>query len=216
MSILLAKKIYFDIFNLENNLKNKQQIIQDYQELFDEYILNYKDENQSFAAVFNELDDLNKKVIKKEFDKTISDIEEKINSTNTDEILNQETSIIHLDSIIKNYRDIVKLTHPDKTLNLPLDIQVKYTEHYKNATNYYDNNDLYNLMLINKLLGNNPFNITFIEEDINNLKNKKITLEKDIENIQESFIWNFMNINDEKELNTFISNHFKNMLEKMK
>ena len=223
MSIVLAKKLYFDIYNLENDLKNKQQTIREYQELFEEYIMRYKEENKSFADTYNEIESLNKQVIEKEFVRTINDIDVKLNIDNTTKTDTEKPidsdktkSKSHLESITKNYRDIVKKTHPDMTAGLDEKTQELYGDFYKKATLFYDNNELYGLMLINKILGNNPFNINFVDADIDNLKEKKNKIECEITEVQNTFIWNFMNIEDESALNEFIANHFKNMLNKMK
>ena len=223
MSIVLAKKLYFDIYNLENDLKNKQQTIREYQELFEEYIMRYKEENKSFADTYNEIESLNKQVIEKEFVRTINDIDVKLNIDNTTKTDTEKhidsdktKSKSHLESITKNYRDIVKKTHPDMTAVLDEKTQELYGDFYKKATLFYDNNELYGLMLINKILGNNPFNINFVDADIDNLKEKKSKIESEITEVQNTFIWNFMNIEDEIALNEFIANHFKNMLNKMK
>jgi len=223
---MLAKKLYFDIYNLENDLKNKEQIVHEYQALFDEYILSYKKQNKDFANTYNEIDDLNKKFVQKEFDKTIKDIEVQLkNTTHAEPIIESEYRYKNkvqkdesklLPSVVKNYREIVKITHPDMTLHLESIKQTEYTQLYHKATNYYNDNQLYGLLLLNKQLGNNPFNTSFTEADIDNLKNKKDTIESKVKDIQESFIWNFMQINDEKELNDFIAKHFKNMLNKMR
>jgi hypothetical protein len=223
MSIVLAKKLYFDIYNLENDLKNKQQTIREYQELFEEYIMRYKEENKSFADTYNEIESLNKQVIEKEFARTINDIDVKLNNDNTTTTDDKKPvdsdktkSKSHPESITKNYRDIVKKTHPDMTSGLDEKTHELYGDFYKKATLFYDNNELYGLMLINKILGNNPFNINFVDTDIDNLKEKKNKIESEITEVQNTFIWNFMNIEDEIALNEFIANHFKNMLNKMK
>ncbi len=228
---ILVKKLYFDIYNLENDLKNKEQMIREYQALFDEYILNYKEENSAFATTYNEIDELNKKIVQREFDKTIHDIEETLKNTarnttqtgatddnidNGEPITGKDNANTRLEAVTKNYRDIVKITHPDKTINLDEKTQKEYESYYKKATVFYDKNDLYSLMLLNKIIGNNPFNMNFGDGDVDNLKTKKEKIEHDVQEIQKTFIWKFMSIEDEKELNAFISDHFKKLLKKMK
>jgi hypothetical protein len=239
---VLVKKLYFDIYNLENDLKNKEQMVRDYQVLFDEYILNYKEQNSNFATTYNEIDQLNKKIVQKEFEKTINDIEQTLKNTarstisdahnasneidngepitgadgESAPITGKQNQNTKLESVTKNYRDIVKITHPDKTANLDEKTQQEYENHYRKATSFYDDNDLYSLMLINKLIGNNPFNMSFTDSDADNLKTKKEKIQYDIQEIQRTFIWRFMSIEKEDELNRFISDHFKKLLKKMK
>lgn len=219
---ILAKKIYFDIYNLENDLKSKELIVQEYQELFDEYIMNYREDNKTFANTYNEIDELNSKFVQKEFDKTKTDIDARLKDTSHAQPTLKDKSTDEsklLPSVVRNYREVVKLTHPDVTVQShPFDVekQQEYTQLYLKATNYYNDNQLYGLMLINKMVGNNPFSHPFTEADIENLKNKKDDIESKVNDIKDSFIWNFMQIDDETKLNDFISNHFKNMLNKMR
>ena len=203
MSVLI-KKLYFDLFNLNNDLKNKNEIIKEYQILFDEYILSYKEDNKEFADIYNDIEQLNNNVL--------NDLI--INQTN-DNCLND---IIPDDEknksaiILKLYRNIVKITHPDKTIDLDLATQIKYVEYYRNATYFYNQNNLYELMYINKLLNYNPFIFEYISTDIDNLTAYKLILSNKIKDIETSFIWNFMHIDNEIELNNFIINHFKSLL----
>lgn len=191
---ILVKKIYFDLFNLSNELKNKNDVIKEYQNIFNDYILLYKEQNKSFATIYNQIEQFNE-IILTDYNNT---------SLNNKEYKSE--------LLLKLYRNIVKLTHPDKTKNLPVNIQEQYIIYYRNATLYYNDNNLYELMYINKMLNYNPFILTYTTTDIEQLKKYKDILINKIKDIETSFIWNFMHIDNETELNNFINQHFKSLL----
>lgn len=212
---ILVKKLYFDIYNLEMQLENKKQIVREYQGLFDEYILNYKETDETFSRVYNEFEELNNKKVQKDFDR-INSIE--IPLIEDKDIDDDETRTLnkHSVSIIKSYRDIVKITHPDKTLHLDDTIRLQYEDYYKRATDSYDDNDLYGLLHIAQLLSIGLLNRDFTELDIDSLRETKKKFGDKLTDIDGTFIWKFMNIDNELILDEFISIHFMNILNRLK
>jgi len=114
-------------------------------------------------------------------------------------------SISHNDKVKlkKIYREIVKLTHPDKVNDVELN------ELYTLATIAYDEYDLFDLYFIAKDLKIH-FKLTLEEGRI---LNDLIQVKKDeITKIERSFIWLWMSSPNQEEkdrlVNSFISSHY--------
>ena len=108
--------------------------------------------------------------------------------------------------IKKIYRDIVKLTHPDKVDSELL------KSYYVDATKAYDDNDLLELFVIS---GKLQINVDLSNDDIellNNLINIKKT---EIKKIEYSYIWLWINAKTDEQkqiiINSFIE-HCKKTL----
>ena len=124
--------------------------------------------------------------------KEIKKIEPKIN---IDEIDNN-TKV----KLKKIYREIVKLTHPDKVNSEEL------IELYIQAKDAYESFDLFELYFIGKTLKLN-FKLTLEETKV---LNELIELKKnEIKTLESSFVWLWLNTNDEIEKNIIVYRFLK-------
>ena len=100
----------------------------------------------------------------------------------------------------KIYREIVKLTHPDKTNSEEM------VEIYRNATMAADNHNILDLFQICVEL-NIPIELDMGDVDVLNflIKNKKDGLKK----IESSFIWLWLNAKTEEEKNKLVETFIK-------
>jgi len=102
----------------------------------------------------------------------------------------------------KVYRDIVKLTHPDRVEDKELN------DIYLSATMAYDQYDLFELYFIANSLKIN-FKLTLDEARI---LNELIEIKKeDITKLENSFVWLWINSSDESKMdvvNSFIKTHY--------
>lgn len=103
----------------------------------------------------------------------------------------------------KIYREIVKLTHPDKVSDEDLN------NLYQESTIAYETNDLFELYFIAKSLKIH-FKLTLGETKI---LNELIAFKKqEIQTIEKSFVWRWINANNEKEqlniIASFIKTHY--------
>lgn len=119
------------------------------------------------------------------------DIEE-----NEEEIKNKK----HLSQIKKLYREIVKLTHPDKIKNS------KLNELYLKATKYYDDGNKIGIYAVCNEL-EIPYeisddDISLIYDQITNYKNK-------ISFIESTYTWKWYNCEDEAQKNQILLNYIK-------
>lgn len=119
-----------------------------------------------------------------------------------DSELNENTK----SKIKKIYREIVKLTHPDKVDSELL------KSYYVDATKAYDNNDLLELFVI---CGKLQINVDLSNDDIE-LLNNLINIKKgEIKKIEDSYIWLWINAKTDEQkqliINSFIE-HCKKTL----
>jgi hypothetical protein len=154
---------------------------------------------QEFLKIINEkLNEIDDNLLKSPESKEInkpSKTEPKINANEID----NNTKV----KLKKIYREIVKLTHPDKVINEELN------ELYLDAKYAYESYDLFELYFIAKKLDIN-FKLTIYETNILNdlIEVKK----KEIKRLESSFVWlwiNAKNIDDKNDLvKLFISTHY--------
>jgi hypothetical protein len=107
--------------------------------------------------------------------------------------------------IKKIYRNIVKLTHPDKTESEELN------ELYMEATEAYEAYNIFELCFISKKLN---IKVKLSLEETKTLKELLDSKKDEIKKIESSFIWLWLtasNENDKNELvDRFIEKHYKN------
>jgi hypothetical protein len=100
----------------------------------------------------------------------------------------------------KIYRDIVKLTHPDKSSNIELN------KIYLSATEFYESGNLDELYLISLSIGLKVPETLHIKS----ILNKKITdLEEKINFLKTTFTWKWFNSKSEKEKNFIVEQFTK-------
>jgi hypothetical protein len=102
--------------------------------------------------------------------------------------------------IKKIYREIVKLTHPDRVKKKNLnDLYIK-------ATEYYDNNNKIGLYKICTELG---IEFQLIDEDENYINQKITELRQKINFIESTFTWKWFNSQNDEEKNQILMNYIK-------
>lgn len=133
---------------------------------------------------------------RKKINKPISDVKEK-DSVNMCEnaIKPENVSESTKNKVKKIYREIVKLTHPDKTNSEEM------IEVYRNATNAANNYNIIDLFQICIQLG---IHIELDTEDVDVLNFLIKTKKDDIIKIESSFIWLWINAKDDNEKNNII------------
>jgi len=100
----------------------------------------------------------------------------------------------------KLYREIVKLTHPDKVNNK------KFNDLYLKATEYYDNNDKIGIY---KICSELNIEYYFEEEDQYFINEKIESLKKRIIFLESTFTWKWYNTEDECEKNQILMDYIK-------
>lgn len=100
----------------------------------------------------------------------------------------------------KLYREIVKLTHPDKVK------KKKLNELYLEATMYYDNNDKIGIY---KVCSELDIEYDFEEEDEDYINHKIQSLKKRIGFLESTFTWKWYRTENESDKNQILMNYIK-------
>lgn len=144
-----------------------------------------------------EIKDIYDKRITENIEKTINDLKSKeVKETNSEEVIeesdnsdNFEPSIDKSVEVKKVYREIVKLTHPDKIKDK------KLNDFYIKSTDLYNNNDKIGLYKICDELG---IIYEIDENDTEVIEDKINTLKRKINFLESTFTWKWFNTKDEK------------------
>jgi hypothetical protein len=197
LSSLEIKRLIQQYALLKTEEEYKNELITENKPIFLEKVSELKKE------MFPEKEKINEeqKEEKKEETKQEENKEKGKTEENNEENKEEESDVLtkkdddHLSASTKSkikrmYRDIVKITHPDRdTSNKYLDLHIK-------ATNAFEENNLFELCEICNELG---INFEIDSEDIEALS--KIVQEKNNKNriMEGSFIWLWINAKDEKD-----------------
>jgi hypothetical protein len=197
---LQLKKLLKELDFIETDYEYMSEVVSDADSDFMNSINKMLSKNKELKEIYD-------RKVSDKIDKTINDIDsepiddsfvdnENYENTNKDDIGDNDIDDdFKFDKeeispdVKKIYRDIVKLTHPDKVKN------EKLNEFYIKSTDLYNNNDKIGLYKICDELGisydidENDADI--IEDKINNLKRK-------INFLESTFTWKWFNTRDEK------------------
>jgi hypothetical protein len=100
----------------------------------------------------------------------------------------------------KLYREIVKITHPDKTKDVDLN------KIYIEATDYYDEN---NIIGIYKICNDLNIDYEMDENDHSMIKNRISQLKEKIKFLEATFTWNWYNAENDEIKNQILMNYIK-------
>ena len=177
-------------------LKELDFIETDYEyrsEIVSEADSEFMDSINQFLSKNPELKDLYDKKVTDRIEKTINNIK---NNEQQEELINEEQSkeddvMINEKSpeVKKVYREIVKLTHPDKIKDKRLN------DYYIKSTDLYNDNDKIGLYKICDELG---IEYQIDENDTEIIEDKINTLKRKINFLESTFTWKWFNTKDEK------------------
>lgn len=177
-------------------LKELDFIETDYEyrsEIVSEADSEFMDSINQFLSKNPELKDLYDKKVTNRIEKTIKNIK---NNEEQEEFINEEQSkeddvMINDKSpdVKKVYREIVKLTHPDKIKDKRLN------NYYIKSTDLYNDNDKIGLYKICDELG---IEYQIDENDTEIIEDKINTLKRKINFLESTFTWKWFNTKDEK------------------
>lgn len=193
---LEIKKLIKELDYIESDFEYKSEIIVENDSKFMMEVSSFLDRNKELKDIFDKkvndrVEDIIKKsqesenkdiIVFEKSDETIEDESEVITDDNQEIEDIEENNIVDIKSskIKKLYREIVKLTHPDRVNNQELnDLYIK-------STNMYDNNDLASIYAIC-----NELNIEYEidEDDADNITMKIKTLKDRIVFVESTFTW---------------------------
>jgi hypothetical protein len=210
LKILQLKKLLKELDFIESDFDYRSEIISDADREFIDCINNFLSENPELKEVYEKkVEESIEKSIKKFEETDILVIEEEETTTDTEGVdtdtegVETEEEIkekINNKEIKKIYREIVKLTHPDRVKKKNLnDLYIK-------ATEYYDNNNKIGLYKICTELG---IEFQLIDEDENYINQKITELRQKINFIESTFTWKWFNSQNDEEKNQILMNYIK-------
>lgn len=207
LKILQLKKLLKELDFIESDFDYRSEIVSDADREFINCINNFLSENPELKEVYDKkVEESIERSIKKFEETDIFDqvIEpEESEEKKTDEIL-EETEIIkekiNNKEIKKIYREIVKLTHPDRVKKKHLN------EIYIKATDYYEKNNKIGLY---KICTELDIEFELIDEDENYINQKITELRQKINFIESTFTWKWFNSQSDEEKNQILMNYIK-------
>ena len=196
---LEVKRLIKELDFLSSDFEYKNELVFEADNSFIKNVNEFLDDNPEVKKIFD-------RKINERLDKIIMNKVEKENIVDEDNIIVDEVEDITIkkdDKIKKIYREIAKITHPDKIDNKKLnDIYIK-------ASNHYDNNDVIQIYSICDELGIeydiNDDDTDLIMRNINNIKQK-------IQFIESTTTWLWYNTEDSGLKNEIILNYIRSQI----
>jgi len=199
---LEVKKLLKELEFIESDFEYRNEIISEADSNFINSINEFLQNHPELKEIY---DNKVTEKINQTIEKTQKEIDEKLIEDELYDKVEEDSSTDkkedqNISKIKKLYREIVKLTHPDK-------VKIKkLNDLYLKSTEYYDNRDLIGIYAVCNEL-NIPYEITdddikIILEQINSFKNK-------INFLESTYTWKWFNCVDELEKNQILINYIK-------
>lgn len=196
---LEVKRLIKELDFLSSDFDYKNELVSEADTSFIKNVNEFLDDNPEVKKIFD-------RKINERLDKIIMNKVEKENLIDENNLIVNEVEDIIIkkdDKIKKIYREIAKMTHPDKIDNKKLnDIYIK-------ASNHYDNNDVIQIYSICDELGIeydiNDDDTELIINNINNIKQK-------IQFIESTTTWKWYNTEDDGLKNEIILNYIRSQI----
>jgi hypothetical protein len=198
---LEVKKLIKELDFLSSDFEYKNELVFEADNSFIKNVNEFLDDNPEVKKIFD-------RKINERLDKIIINKVEKEKIIEEENIIEEEAEIEEItikkdDKIKKIYREIAKITHPDKIDNKKLnDIYIK-------ASNHYNNNDVIQIYSICDELGIeydiNEDDTDLIINNINNIKQK-------IQFIESTTTWKWYYTEDDGLKNEIILNYIRTQI----
>ena len=185
LQFLQTKKLFKELEYMESDFEYRNEIISEADSDFISKVNNFLEEHPSLKEIYDEKIDTHIQ------QSILRNTEEVIELFEEEEEIEEEIFVeTKLPKVKKLYREIVKLTHPDKV------DQKSLNDLYLTATKYYDNNDKIGLYKVCTEL-----DIDYdLDDDDNQIIESKIDdLKRRIEFLESTFTWQWINTDGEKE-----------------
>lgn len=203
------KKLFKELEFIESDFEYRNEIISEADSQFINSINQFLENHPELKEIYDNkvTEKINQSIKKKEEseeknDDSISDDTENSEDESEDiEKVEEETKDRKSVSEIKRlYREIVKLTHPDKVKNK------KLNEMYLKATKYYDDNNKIGIYAVCNELSI-QYEIT--TEDIQLIYDEIKRLQQKINFLESTYTWKWYNCEDEEQKSQILLNYIK-------
>ena len=199
LQYLQTKKLFKELEYMESDFEYRNEIISEADSEFITEVNNFLEHHPELKEIYDEKIDNH---IQQSILRNTEEVIELFESEIEEEIIPYEDP--KLPKVKKLYREIVKLTHPDKVDKKSLN------DLYLSATKYYDNNDKIGIYKICTEL-----DIDYdLDDDDNQIIESKIEdLKRRIEFLESTFTWQWINTNDDKEKTEMLINYIRMRLQ---
>jgi hypothetical protein len=194
LQFLQTKKLFKELEYMESDFEYRNEIISEADSEFITQVNNFLEEHPQLKEIYDEkIDNHIQQSILRNTEEVIELFEEKV----IEQEIFQE---VKLPKVKKLYREIVKLTHPDKVSMKTLN------DLYLLATKYYDNNDKIGIY---KVCTELEIDYDLDDEDNQIIESKIEYLKRRIQFLESTFTWQWINTNGDKEKNEMLLNFIK-------
>lgn len=184
LQFLQTKKLFKELEYMESDFEYRSEIISEADSEFISKVNNFLEEHPKLKEIYDDKIDTH-------IQKNILKNTEEVIELFQEEVIEQEIfEEVKLPKVKKLYREIVKLTHPDKV------DQKSLNDLYLTATKYYDNNDKIGLY---KVCTELDIDYDLDDEDNQIIESKIDDLKRRIEFLESTFTWQWINTDGEKE-----------------
>lgn len=185
LQFLQNKKLFKELEYMESDFEYRNEIISEADSDFISQVNIFLDQHPDLKKIYDEKIDNH---IQQNIIKNTEDVIELFNDGETiEEIVYEQAK---LPKVKKLYREIVKLTHPDKVDKKSLN------DLYLSATKYYDNNDQIGIY---KVCSELDIDYELEEEDNYIIESKIEDLKRKIKFLESTFTWQWINTKEDKE-----------------
>jgi hypothetical protein len=180
---------------MESDFEYRNEIISEADSDFITQVNNFLEEHPQLKEIYDEKIDNH---IQQSILRNTEEVIELFESEVEEEIITYEDP--KLPKVKKLYREIVKLTHPDK-------VSIKsLNDLYLSATKYYDNNDKIGIY---KVCTELEIDYDLDDDDNQIIESKIEDLKRRIQFLESTFTWQWINTNGEKEKTEMLLNFIK-------
>ena len=196
LQYLQTKKLFKELEYMESDFEYRNEIISEADSEFITEVNNFLDNHPELKEIYDEkIDNHIQKSILRNTEEVIELFE--IEPIEEETITYEDPK---LPKVKKLYREIVKLTHPDKVDKKSLN------DLYLSATKYYDNNDKIGIY---KICTELDIDYDLDDEDNQIIESKIEDLKRRIQFLESTFTWQWINTNGDKEKTEMLLNYIK-------
>lgn len=197
LQFLQTKKLFKELEYIESDFEYRNEIISEADSEFISQVNNFLEHHPELKEIYDE------KIDNHIQQSILRNTEEVIELFNENEAIEEEILVYEntrTSKVKKLYREIVKLTHPDKVNNKSLN------DLYLSATKYYDNNDQIGIY---KICTELDIDYELDEQDNQIIESKIEDLKRRIEFLESTFTWQWINTNGDKEKTEMLINYIR-------
>jgi hypothetical protein len=197
LQYLQTKKLFKELDYIESDFEYRNEIISEADSEFITQVNNFLEEHPQLKEIYDEkIDNHIQQSILRNTEEVIELFEEE--ELEMDQVITYEDP--KLPKVKKLYREIVKLTHPDKVSMKSLN------DLYLMATKYYDNNDKIGIY---KVCTELEIDYDLDDDDNQIIESKIEDLKRRIQFLESTFTWQWINTKGEKEKTEMLLNFIK-------